>query len=108
MFRYYFFVLIFLRISLASSADHLTCHPPSNDWIQLKTVNDLNSIGTYGRYWLCNDIDLNGVDFRPLEVFSGQLDGNHRSIKNLKIIKPNLSSADIDNPENSNCESSWR
>lgn len=51
------------------------------------TRADLEAIAlkTSGKYILMNDIDLSGKNWTPISTFSGTLDGNGYSIKNLTI-----------------------
>ena len=69
--------------------------------IEVKTVDDLRQIQMQqtGHYILMNDIDLQGIDWRPIGVksdwsnagqagqvnFKGTLDGNGFSIKNIEV-----------------------
>lgn len=54
----------------------------------IKEPEDLNllRICPNDNYILGNDIDLNTINFTPIESFEGVLDGNGFKIKNLKII----------------------
>ena len=58
----------------------------TNDEYYIKTVDDLQKlVNSEATYQLKNDIDLAGVDWKPIEGFSGTLMGNGFSIKNLTI-----------------------
>lgn len=54
---------------------------------QISTIADLQMIGaTPGTYYvLVNDIDASGFDFKPIETFSGSLDGAGKTINDLYI-----------------------
>jgi len=56
--------------------------------VHIANAGDLLQLGEHpeGSYILDNDIDLNGVDWRPIS-FSGTLDGNGYSIRNLKVTE---------------------
>ena len=57
-----------------------------NDEYSIKTVEDLQKLsGSEATYQLKNDIDLSGVNWKPIEGFKGTLIGNGYTIKNLKI-----------------------
>ena len=57
-----------------------------NDEYFIKTVNDLQKLtGSNATYQLKNDIDLAGVNWKPIEGFAGTLIGNGFTIKNLNI-----------------------
>lgn len=57
-----------------------------NDEYFIKTVDDLQKlVGSNATYQLKNDIDLNGVNWKPIEGFGGILIGNDFTIKNLSI-----------------------
>jgi hypothetical protein len=68
---------------------------PSDDVINIRTVDDLNSIRTnlFGSYRLMANIDLEGMNWTPIGTsaapFGGILDGNGYVIKNLNINLPN-------------------
>ena len=69
------------------------CGQPDG-FIGISTKEELQSIGSnlltlQGNYFLCNDIDLKGINFEPIgetyKPFLGQFDGNNKKILNLTI-----------------------
>lgn len=61
--------------------------------ITISSVSDLQKLTNSAEtYTLKNDIDLSGVSWNPIEGFSGVLDGNGYTIKNLTI---NTSSSNV-------------
>lgn len=57
-----------------------------NDEYSIKTVDDLQKLaGSEATYQLKNDIDLSGVNWKPIEGFKGTLIGNGFTIKNMTI-----------------------
>ena len=57
-----------------------------NDEYSIKTVDDLQKlVGSEATYQLKNDIDLSGVNWKPIEGFKGTLIGNGFTIKNMAI-----------------------
>ncbi len=50
----------------------------------ITTVEELKSMDPTGSYYLANDLDLTGVDWKPLN-FSGSFDGRGHSILNLTL-----------------------
>lgn len=55
-------------------------------YIGIYTAEDLSNINNTGNYILMNDIDLSGFgNWKPIEEFSGILDGNGYKISNLTI-----------------------
>lgn len=66
--------------------DTLTLNAGTNDEYTIASVEDLQKLSSSsGTYHLKNDIDLTGVNWTPIEGFSGMLLGNGYTIKNLKI-----------------------
>lgn len=64
-----------------------------NDEYSIKTVDDLQKlVGSEATYQLKNDIDLSGVNWKPIEGFKGTLIGNGFTIKNMAI---ETSSSDV-------------
>lgn len=62
------------------------------DWtIKVYNASDLQKLNTYknGQFILMNDIDMTGVDWVPVgtknDPFTGKLDGDGHSIKNLSV-----------------------
>lgn len=55
--------------------------------VEIYTAQDLLNISSNlaGQYKLMNDIDLSGIDWQPLGIFSGSLDGNGFTVKNLSV-----------------------
>ena len=55
----------------------------------INNINDLKNLGFYGTsvyyYDLSSNIDLDGVNWEPIEIFHGVLNGNGYSIENLKM-----------------------
>lgn len=53
----------------------------------IETVEDLNLLREIpeGSFALMNDLDMEGIDWEPVD-FSGTLDGNNHSILNLKVV----------------------
>ena len=60
---------------------------------EIKTIDDLLAIANNpaGHYFLSNDLDLNGMDWKGFE-FTGILNGLNHSISNLSIVSDNVSS----------------
>ena len=59
---------------------------------EIRTVEDLKKLNNSDSYFtLKNDIDLSGIEWTPIVGFSGTLEGNNHTIKNLTI------NADADN-----------
>ncbi len=66
---------------LMSNGFTLVCHTKA-----IGTVEDLKALeNASGTFMLTNDIDLTGVDWKPIENFTGTIHGNGFSIKNLTI-----------------------
>ena len=66
--------------------DTLTLNAGSNDEYTIDSADDFQKLsGSSGTYHLKSDIDLSGVNWTPIEGFSGMLLGNGYTIKNLKI-----------------------
>lgn len=63
---------------------------------EVYTVDDWLSIDVGDTVLLMNDLDFDGVDYRPIPLFSGTLDGQGYTIKNLTInlseesLEPNV------------------
>lgn len=77
-----------LLLADASSAYGDNCRTEENaNFILLRTSQDLVNIvnAPTKLYWLCNDIDLSGLDWNPIQIFAGWLEGNHHHIRNLKV-----------------------
>ena len=53
----------------------------SYDYISSST--EFLSISTSGNYVICDEINLSGTQFTPIQSFSGLIDGNNNTIKNL-------------------------
>jgi hypothetical protein len=79
------------------------CGQPDG-FIGISTKEELQSIGSnlqtlQGNYFLCNDIDLKGMNFEPIgetyKPFLGQFDGNHKKILNLTIKSNEFSDSGI-------------
>jgi hypothetical protein len=85
--------LLFFAIEIAEAC----APPPTANWIKVESVQDLQAVESTGFYWLCNDLDLEGVNFTPLPAFSGVFDGNFKSIDNLRIVR---STTQFDQPQN--------
>lgn len=66
---------------------NIYCKFIEGDMIRVKTVNQLKAIAEKPdeHYILANDIDLSAEKWSPIETFSGVLDGNGYSIKNLNL-----------------------
>ncbi len=56
----------------------------------ISTPEQLMNMSSDGDYYLTADIDLTGVDWKPIEEFSGTLDGGMHEIKNLHSNKGGL------------------
>ena len=66
--------------------DTLTLNAGTNDEYTIDSVEDFQKLsGSSGTYHLKVDIDFSGVNWTPIEGFSGMLLGNGHTIKNLKI-----------------------
>ena len=66
---------------LMSGAFTLSCSTKA-----VSTVEELKALANEsGTFMLTNDIDLSGIEWKPIENFSGTLLGNGFSIKNLTI-----------------------
>ncbi len=61
---------------------------------EVYTVDDWLSIDVGDTVLLMNDLDFDGVDYRPIPLFSGLLDGQGNTLKNVEII---LSESSISN-----------
>lgn len=61
---------------------------------EVYTVDDWLSIDVGDTVLLMNDLDFDGVDYRPIPLFSGTLDGQGYTLKNVSI---NLSESSISN-----------
>lgn len=61
---------------------------------EVYTVDDWLSIDVGDTVLLMNDLDFDGVDYRPITLFSGTLDGQGYTIKNVEIT---LSESSISN-----------
>lgn len=58
----------------------------AGDDFAIKTPEDLRNIsGSSSLYFLANDIDMGGINWTPIDNFSGVLIGNGHSIKNLSV-----------------------
>lgn len=57
----------------------------TEDIIEIRTPEELSNIrlNLNGSYKLMNDIDLSLVEWRPIDKFTGKLDGNKKTIKGL-------------------------
>ena len=82
-------LLLSLFISLHTSIQALEVK-------EVYTVDDWLSIDVGDTVLLMNDLDFGGVDYRPIPLFSGTLDGQGYTIKNLTInlseesLEPNV------------------
>lgn len=61
---------------------------------EVYTVDDWLSIDVGDTVLLMNDLDFDGVDYRPIPLFSGTLDGQGYTLKNVEIT---LSESSISN-----------
>ena len=63
----------------------------NGDVYEIKTAADLQQIAKDedGNYKLLADIDMTGVDWKPIADFAGTLDGNGKTIHNLTIDESN-------------------
>lgn len=52
---------------------------------EISSVEQLQNIQENGNYILKNDIDFNGMSFDPITKFSGTLNGNGHTIKNVNL-----------------------
>lgn len=67
-------------------SDTLTLTSGTNDKYTIASASDFGKLsGSSSTYFLKNDIDLAGVNWTPIEGFSGTLVGNGFTIKNLTI-----------------------
>jgi len=66
---------------------NIYCKFDKGELIRIKNVSDLKAMvnNQEGHYILANDIDLSKETWTPIEGFSGVLDGNGYSIKNLNL-----------------------
>lgn len=69
----------------------------AEDPYMIASGGDLQQIKTApGAYYkLANDIDCDGLDFYPIDEFSGTLDGDGHTVSNLKLIIRNNSKTGI-------------
>ena len=51
----------------------------------IDSPTELQNIEENGKYIILKDIDLEGIDWTPIPSFSGELDGNGNTIRNLYI-----------------------
>ena len=84
-----------LRMGLLLSL-FISLHTPTHalEVKEVYTVDDWLTIEVGDHVLLMNDLDFNGVDYRPIPLFSGTLDGQGYTIKNVSI---NLSESSISN-----------
>lgn len=87
--RIFFVCILFLYSNLGYSDD---CKAPNDTYHLIRNIDDLVAISEHstGFYWLCNDIDLAGVRWKPIPFFSGYLNGNFHKIKNMNVIRSRL------------------
>lgn len=66
---------------------NIYCKFKEGSFTRIKTVTDLKAIADNPaqEYILAQDIDMAGVEWTPIEGFSGKLDGNGYSINNLEV-----------------------
>ena len=80
-----------LLLTLALLLGILTgCGPAltqNGDVYEIKTAADLQQIAKdpKGDYILLSDIDMSGIEWKPIADFSGTLDGNGKTVQNLTI-----------------------
>ena len=67
----------------------------TTNFIPISNVSDLISIknNPNGKFFLTQDINLEWIEWTPIPNFSGILDGNNYSLKNLKITATNAGSS---------------
>ena len=84
-----------LRMGLLLSL-FISLHTPIQalEVIEVYTVDDWLSIDVGDTVLLMNDLDFDGVDYIPIPLFSGTLDGQGYTLKNVEII---LSESSISN-----------
>lgn len=74
------------KLKSFSIISDITFTAGTNDKYTIKTAEDFQKLsGSSGTYHLKNDIDLAGVNWTPIEGFTGTLMGNGFTIKNLTI-----------------------
>lgn len=67
-------------------ADSVTLSAGTNDKYTIQSASDLQKLsGSSGTYYLKNDIDMAGLNWTPIEGFTGILLGNGYTINNLTI-----------------------
>lgn len=74
---------ILLALVLAVSPTALAAEVSST--VEITTVEELLAMGPSGNYILMNDLDMAGVEWKPLD-FSGSFDGNGHAILNLTLL----------------------
>lgn len=57
----------------------------ADGFIPIFSIEQLKQISSEGNYILMNDLDLNNILWKPINNFSGVLDGNNHCILNLKM-----------------------
>lgn len=84
-----------LRMGLLLSL-FISLHTPTHalEVKEVYTVDDWLTIEVGNHVLLMNDLDFDGVDYMPIPLFSGSLDGQGYTIKNVTI---NLSESSISN-----------
>ncbi len=76
--------------------DNATFSAGVNDEYSISTADDLKKLTNSKKtYYLKNDIDLSGINWTPIQGFSGVLIGNGHTIKNLKIVSDSSGRSDI-------------
>lgn len=67
------------------------CKFIKGEFTRLKTISQLQAITEKpdAKYILANDLDLSGETWRPIEGFTGELDGNGYAIRNLTVNAKN-------------------
>ena len=53
---------------------------------EVYTVDDWLSIDVGDTVLLMNDLDFGGVDYRPIPLFSGTLDGQGYTFRNIELL----------------------
>lgn len=78
------FVFVTVMCLLCSCGIHLE---QQNGYYQISTAEDLRVVAKHPdkKYVLVQDIDMSGEDWTPVTDFSGEFDGNRKTISNLTI-----------------------
>lgn len=83
-----------MKVEISDNYQSFTCSQYDMNWTvgendeySIKNAEDLQKlVGAEATFQLKNDIDLSGINWTPIEGFTGTLMGNGYTIRNLSII----------------------